>query len=155
MNGSTVSLKVKRRKFVVMAGQSNVFFGAKWVRDNIGMPYVSFDPRLKQLGDNTTGEFRDRIIPLGNFAQNNAGDTSYASGWVSKLAGLLLNHNDGATPLIGRYDELIVAQIAIGSTGWTDGRWRPSGTLYQSFLKKIRILSTEHNAECVGIFWAQ
>lgn len=119
------------------------------------MPYVSFDPRLKQLGDNTTGEFRDRIIPLGNYAQNNAGDINYASGWVTKLAELLLDHSDGTTPLIGQYDELIVLQVAIGSTGWTDGRWRPSGTLYQSFLKKIRIMCSEYDADCVGIFWAQ
>lgn len=138
-----------------MAGQSNVFFGTNWVGTNTSMPYVSFDPRLKQLGDNTTGEFRDRIIPLGNMAQNNAGDTTYASGWTTKLAELLLNHKDGQTPLIGQYDELIVLQVAIGSTGWTDGRWRPSGTLYQSFLKKIRIMSTEYDADCVGIFWAQ
>lgn len=150
-----VNIAQKRRKFVVMAGQSNVFYGANWVRYNTSMPYVSFDPRLKQLGDNTTGEFRDRIIPLGNFAQNNAGDTTYASGWVSKLAELLLDHTDGNIPLIGQYDELIVLQVAIGSTGWTDGRWRPSGTLYQSFLKKIRIMCSEYDADCVGIFWAQ
>jgi hypothetical protein len=64
------------------------------------MDYISFDPRLKQLGSYTDGGYNDRIIPFSNHLQNNVPDLNRSSGWVAKLAEKLLNHKNGNIPLV-------------------------------------------------------
>lgn len=140
----------RKRRFILVAGQSNTDYGRgpidPLVLDEIPSEYRNFEPRLKML-------VRD----------SNYQRLSLAPATFQPIDQDSANGGHGYAYLLGRQildtmptdEELIIVQVAVGGTGWSNNRWAGYSDLWMYLVEQTRYAIQALDASCIGFFWSQ
>jgi Carbohydrate esterase, sialic acid-specific acetylesterase len=142
--------KAKGRKFIVVAGQSNTYYGRGFIDPlvlaEIPVEYRNIEPRLKMLvrdGQN----HRLSLVPA-SWRPIDQGLPDGGHGY-----GYLLGRHILST--LQSNEELIIVTVAVGGTGWSNNRWKGNDDLWLMMCDQIRHCIGHLDAECLGMFWSQ